>query len=417
MDDTLLAAERAVVGAVLQDPGLVTLVPTLLPSHFEASAHGLIFDACRAVAVDSELPDTIAVMDHLRAQGVLEKAGGGAYLHTCIEACPTVLNAPHYARVVIEHSARRRLLALATRLQQTAQMPSFESVTANAADTADMITSLVASPLVAGDDLGDLREMGEFVDQATDDYDFIIPGLLERMDRVLLVATEGAGKSMIARQVCALLAQGRHPFLPDRQILPRRTLLIDLENPPRLVQRKLKTGFVDRLRSTVEWKPNAFVWTRPGGLDLKKPQNALLLERAIEQTRPHLVALGPLYKAGFVASGEAGERTAAEVGAVLDHLREKYGIALWLEHHAPMEQGGHRSLRPFGSGYWARWPEFGIALAREFDDTSRIYRVDRFRGDRDERAWPDNMRWGNPHNDEYPWVGLWNAGPPAVEWL
>ena len=84
------------------------------------------------------------------------------------------------------------------------------------------------------------------------------------------------------------------------------------------------------------------------------------------------------------------------------------GCALWLEHHAPMAQNGSRELRPVESGVWSRWPEFGIALRRD-GDTRKRFRVERFRGDRDERCWPDYLEWGS----RWPFEAVWTDGMPG----
>lgn len=83
---------------------------------------------------------------------------------------------------------------------------------------------------------------------------------------------------------------------------------------------------------------------------------------------------------------------------------------MWLEHHAPMAQGGARELRPVNSGLWMRWPEFGKTLMKDPDDpTGKTFTVGAFRPDRARgRCWPDFMTWGRT----WPWDAHWNDGPP-----
>ena len=80
----------------------------------------------------------------------------------------------------------------------------------------------------------------------------------------------------------------------------------------------------------------------------------------------------------------------------LDHIRDAYDCALWIEHHAPLGQSQtSRELRPFGSAVWSRWPEFGIALQPDPTAGSQyIYEVRHFRGARDRRPWPLLMKRG-----------------------
>ena len=77
---------------------------------------------------------------------------------------------------------------------------------------------------------GRMVEWQSFVDEASDDsYDWIIPNLLERRERVIVVAAEGVGKTMLARQVAITTSLGVQPFTFQR-MEPIRTLTVDLEN-------------------------------------------------------------------------------------------------------------------------------------------------------------------------------------------
>jgi hypothetical protein len=60
------------------------------------------------------------------------------------------------------------------------------------------------------------------------------PGLFRSLWRVLLVAPEGVGKSMVLRQIAVCVSCGVHPFTFEA-IEPRPALLIDLENPADVV--------------------------------------------------------------------------------------------------------------------------------------------------------------------------------------
>jgi replicative DNA helicase len=259
-----------------------------------------------------------------------------------------------------------------------------------------------------GEYLHDLHELGSFSKEATQSYNWVIPGLLEHMDRVIVVASEGAGKSTWMRSVAAMVGQGVHPLNPMLRIPPKRTLIVDLENPTSLIRRASR-----RLVSVAEasggWADDqVYLWSRPGGINIRKAADAALLDRLVGHVRPDLLCLGPLYKASLGGS-DRGEQVAAEVTAALDKIRERHGCAMWLEHHAPMAQNGARTLRPIDSGLWSRWPEFGITLERDGEQHHNQFRLGRFRADRAPRCWPDTMAWG-PH---WPFEFAWDAGMPG----
>jgi hypothetical protein len=201
--------------------------------------------------------------------------------------------------------------------------------------------------------------------------------------------------TMLARQVAICTAFGVHPFTQTR--IPKiRTLTIDLENPTRIIRRKSRSimdaaAFYTRERG----KPDAHIVIKPSGMNLLKSNDRLMFEQVVEQHKPDILFIGPLYKAFIDPGGRSSESVATEIIMFLDYIRETYQCALWMEQHAPLGQGGNRDLRPFGSAVWSRWPEFGISLERDATaSTPNTFKVGSFRGDRDERHWPTIIKWG-----------------------
>ena len=245
-------------------------------------------------------------------------------------------------------------------------------------------------------DEGRLVMWDEFLQEsANDEYDWLIPGLLERRERVMVVAAEGVGKTMLARQVAICSGLGVNPFT-FQQMSPIRTLTVDLENPERIIRRTSRNivgaaksmGFADKMQ--------AHLFIKPDGLDLLNAHDRILLEQHIEETQPEMLVMGPLYKAFLDPGTRTSEAVAVEVARYLDTLRTIYGCALWLEHHAPLGSSmTSRELRPFGSAVWSRWPEFGLALQPDPTHMGEyVYEVNHFRGARDIRYWPLQMKRG-----------------------
>lgn len=245
-------------------------------------------------------------------------------------------------------------------------------------------------------DHGRLVDWEEFLSEDYDDsYEWVIPGVLEKQERVIVVAAEGVGKTMLARQVALCCAGGLNPFNLSK-MPPIRTLTVDLENPERIIRRTSSNimGAVKRFGHTD--KVQAEILIKPSGLDLLKNADRAVLEQAIEKSRPQLLVMGPLYKSFIDPGGRTSESIAIEVAKYLDGIRDVYGCALWLEHHAPLGSSmGSRDLRPFGSAVWSRWPEFGLSLTPDPTATDGyVYNVSHFRGARDKRAFPTRMRRG-----------------------
>ena len=245
-------------------------------------------------------------------------------------------------------------------------------------------------------DFGRLVSWDSFVKESSDDsYDWVIDGLIERSERVIVVAAEGVGKTMLARQIAILSGCGVHPFTYQR--MPQiRTLTVDLENPERIIRRTSRNIYDAAIGRGYTKNPTAELLIKPSGFDLMKPEDRQSLEQAIEDSKPELLIMGPLYKAFVDPGGRTAEAVAIEVAKYLDYIRDAYKCALWLEHHAPLgESMTNRQLRPFGSAVWSRWPEFGISLTPDITSgTAYTYDVKHFRGARDDRPWPTRIRRG-----------------------
>lgn len=243
---------------------------------------------------------------------------------------------------------------------------------------------------------GRLVNWAQFVDEDDDDsYDWVIPNILERQERLMVVASEGVGKTFLARQVALLSAAGVHPFTFER-MKPIRTLTVDLENPPRIIRRTSRDIQKKSAKYGFCANPEAHLLIKPDGLDLMKTADRAFLEEAIESTKPDMLFLGPIYKSFIDPGGRTSESIAIEIAKYFDSLRSFYNLAMWLEHHAPLGNSmSSRDLRPFGSAVWSRWPEFGLSLQPDPTATEGyVYEVKHFRGARDRRQFPTKMTRG-----------------------
>lgn len=240
-------------------------------------------------------------------------------------------------------------------------------------------------------------EADTFLSTTPPDYDWLVPGLLERQDRLIITGAPGHGKSTLLRQTAMQLSSGIHPF-GGENFPPLRTLLFDVENSGRQIHRKLHSI---RQQAGDKYAGNLYLVTRPQGLDLSNG-DGIILETEIEETKPDVLITGPLYK---LVGGDPSEEQSARLATQwLDKIRTKYDITIILEAHSP-HSSDHRKpiLRPYGASLWIRWPEFGIHLAEDGTLTH-------WRGPREERNWPAELHRGG----EWPWTapdaahnGLW----------
>lgn len=229
---------------------------------------------------------------------------------------------------------------------------------------------------------------------------WVIPGILRRGWRAMIVAPEGSGKSLLMEQIAICAHHGVDPFSHEA-ITPVRALIVDVEND----ESRLQSGVRRVMRGLGENRKGGPIkaWSRPGGIDIRQRRGRSELEAVIADAQPDLVCMGPIYKMYDAKANEPEALVVAELMHVLDDLRSRYGFALILEHHAGHGEGGHlRKMRPYGSSYWLRWPEFGIGLEPD-PEPSRpgSLLVKRWRSDRVASQWPDRLDWGR----RFPWDG------------
>jgi len=235
-------------------------------------------------------------------------------------------------------------------------------------------------------------DLHEILSQPEAPYDWVIPNILEKADRVVITGGEGLGKSTILRQVGVQSAIGIHPFtLAPMPAL--RVLVIDCENSLKQSRRHLRGLAQVAERSGAQMAPGMYRMNcRPGGLDLTTSEDAEWLLDRVRVNQPQLLIIGPLYR--LHVGNPNDEEVARRVTVVLDAARSLTDCAVMLEAHSGHAEqvGKPRQLRPLGSSLYLRWPEFGYGMARCADDTGETHPefVDlrAWRGPRDERAWP-----------------------------
>jgi AAA domain len=244
--------------------------------------------------------------------------------------------------------------------------------------------------------------------------DWVIPGLLERGDRLLLTGFEGQGKSVAIRQIAVAAAAGTHPFTGE-PIEPQRVLFIDCENPDRKSRRHFRRlEYIARAQGFPVPEGGFRIIQRPGGIDLTREDDAAWLLERVTAHQPGLLAIGPFYRLHAKDTNE--EMAARAVVSALDRARLKCDCALITEAHAGHGDSANRSVRPAGSSLLLRWPEFGYGLKPKGDDVdenghSRRVRVVPWRGPREERHWPRELVWGTRDSD-WPWVPADGSGSP-----
>ena len=408
-----LQAERYTLAGMFAGPrGVEAAAGILTAGDFLRPAHQVIFQAMVSMYAAGTQVTVVTLKDWITRDGDAKVFGGearcGEYLLE-LYALPA-FGVESHARLVLDRAVRRRVAEAATRMLQRVAGNGHDPISDFVAGCQDDIDRAAATASALDGDADEAMTAERFVASPRAQPVPVIPGLLNREDRVVVVGRPGSGKTYLAYQIAAACAAGVHPFAwtPMR---PLRAMIIDLENPRYLVRSKMNKLLAVAKRHE-GYDPDALrVFSHPAGLDLSKPGNAHLLASRIRQARPEVICAGPIYKM-HADIGERADHTA--VTDFWDRIRDRYGCALWLETHPPLVIGSARNvpMRPGGSGRWSNWPEFGLSLlpAGKGEPEGALL-IDTFRGDREEgRTWPRKLHRNVMSAQGWPWVPVYPDG-------
>jgi replicative DNA helicase len=408
-----LEAEAALLGILLiptRGDAIGVAERLVGPEDFYKPLHQAIYSTILDLWKSGSAPDAVVVGDLLKREGSYDQPSDRAYLVSLLSQAPPSSSAAKYAEIVAEMSMYRKIIRVCDQVRDDAYATRYP-----ASDLVDgSTTALEAIQAVVGELPPGVWQLDDFLNRPQEQRaPWAVPGLLRVGWRVMVVAAEGTGKSVVQRQIAIMAAQGIHPFTLE-PIMPVRTLIVDLENPDDSIV-DICEPIRDRVfRRSTNFDPGrAWLWHRPQGIDLRSRYDRTRFESVVAHTRPDLVCMGPIYKCYSVAARENDELAAGEVQRVFDDLRTRYSFGLLLEHHAPKGQGGaRREMMPYGSSLWLRWPEIGLGLQEDSTNPERLV-VGRWRGDRLQSEWPEALTRGG----EWPWEAEYRTGtfrpPPA----
>lgn len=389
-------AEESLLGAMMLTPEAAMVgLEVCRVEDFYSSTNARIFAAITKLVKTGIPVDAITVASEMDDNHIIPK------LAELLMNTPSSLNVRTYGAIVHKHSMSRSLM----------QCFSSSAVAIGEGQdpyqTATNITKIISNLGTSHSSEPQSMTLDELEMNADAIAPVVIPGMMNRDYRTVVVAEEGAGKSLLLRTIGMAASQGYHPFSHQR-IRPVRVLVVDLENPTQAIT-QTAVPYMNMLRNRDE--DGSFdterlrFWRKPGGIDIRRLSDKAELLREIAFHRPELVLIGPIYKMYRRGANETYEDSADEAMAVLDELRTKYEFALVMEHHAAKGKSGERrDLSPMGSQRWMAWPEAGISLYKDTQDPTMLH-VKRFRGDRLQGIdWPDTIM------RDRTWLieGLWN---------
>ena len=107
-----IEAEQSILSAILIDNNaLLDVIELLSPEDFYKTAHQRIFASIIDLFDKGEPVDLVTLANNLDESGHIDDIGGATYLARLVDAVPLAINAPHYAKIVHDKAALRKLIA------------------------------------------------------------------------------------------------------------------------------------------------------------------------------------------------------------------------------------------------------------------------------------------------------------------
>lgn len=384
-------AEENLLGALILSPTSFREVSKIASDiDFSNVEHGIIFKGIADMVATGQVVDQITVSNKFPTWGIKLFHSSIVFTWSSAEVYPFAIL--EYAKAVRNDSIRRKLRAVAEDLSQKIATTANEPLDI-ATDIANMIDAIRE-----GASSGEIKTkiLGEIL-SGDDSYDWLIPGLLERQDRLIVTGPEGFGKTTFIRQLSILAAAGINPITFEK-IKPVSVLVIDAENTERQWRRAVRY-MSDQAARLGSADPRKTIHIAAGRrIDITKGSHLSEIHNLVDIHKPDLLMIGPLYK--LVPRAINNDDDATPLIVALDSLRDR-GLSLVMEAHAGKSSNadGDRDLRPRGSAALLGWPEFGFGLKPVPNEPNKV-QLARWRGDRDGRNWPKHLVRGG----EWPWM-------------
>lgn len=207
MSESTELAQATIIGSLIEDNTQAGSVFSRVRIEDFDGQYRLIAEAIHGLRLDRKPFDVLAITDEMTRRGTIGRIGGAAEIHR--------VHGFHFGSV--DYSVQ--ILARVARLRRLEQI-GLQTVTKTAASDADPLTVAQhvlteAQAIVDGiESEGDITTptLREFLAGADPEPDWVIPGLIERGDRLILTGSEGLGKALATSTMILTANRGWVPM-------------------------------------------------------------------------------------------------------------------------------------------------------------------------------------------------------------
>lgn len=255
-------AEKSVLGAVMLNKDvLFDVLEVVEEDDFYNPAHKEIYKAIWELYKDNKAVDVLTVSEELKRRGVLQMAGGRAYVAQLTLDVPSTVNAVEYARIVNEKATLRRMIAAAediteqgykasmdaTEILDYAERSVFSIAQRNQKSDYTDIQSVLITNIQAIDDAA--KNQGKVLGTPTGfkTLDDVLNGL-QKSNLVIIAARPSMGKTAFALNIAqqSAVSEGSSVVIFSLEMSKEQLGQRLLSSQSRVEMTKLQKGNLDK---------------------------------------------------------------------------------------------------------------------------------------------------------------------------
>ena len=402
-------AERAILGAIILDNGLISQAIELLrPEDFYVPSHRRVFIAMTALFERSAEINPILIGEELKKDNALESVGGVSFITNLTYGLPHSTNIAHYAKVVRGKSMLRQLIKAANKITQEALEQEDEPE--NILDHAEQAIFQLADERirqgfvhvkpVAQELLEKIQEMEGRAAVLTGlttgfaDLDKLTSGL-QRQDLIIVAGRPSMGKTSFALMLAenAAIHAGAVVGIFSLEMSKEALVMRMLCSQGNIDAQRFRNGFLSRPEWTQIGK--SLITLSDARIFLDDSAGITVLEMrakarrlAAEQKRLDLIVVDYLQlMTGSAKRFESRQQEVSQISRELKGLAKELNVplvALSQLSRAPESRSDHRpqlaDLRESG------------ALEQDADVVAFIYRPEQYKSPEERDSLPDDQR-------------------------
>ncbi len=358
-------AERSVLGAVmLNREVLFDVLEEVEADDFYNTAHKEIFNAINQLYRDNKAVDVLTVSEELKKRGVLQMAGGRAYVAQLTLDVPSTVNAVEYAKIVSEKAILRRMIAAseditdkgykatmdATEILDYAERSIFSIAEKNQKNDYSDIQSVLLTNIQGIDEAA--KNQGKVLGTPTGfkALDDKLNGL-QKSNLIIIAARPAMGKTAFALNIAqqSAVKEGSVVLIFDLEMSKEQLGQRLLSSQARVESDKLQRGMLDKkdwdrvnLALDEMQKAKIYIDDTPGIslIEIRNKCRRLKAEKGLD-----LIVIDYLQ---LMSSPEKGDNRQAEISAISRNLKllaremDCPVIALSQLSRAPEQRPDHR---------------------------------------------------------------------------